>query len=456
MTAVLRDELDDPAPGARVPFGRLGPAEAARLAEILGVLARHGVLTVVRTSGTFALHPRSQPPRALAVALRRSFVELGPTFIKLGQLMASSPGLFPELLATEMRQLLDAVPPESSPRVVRIIERQLGAPLGRLFADFDPVPIAAASIAQVHRARLFDGTDVAVKVRRPRLRGRVERDLKLLRLLAGGLGHAGALGRAANPTAVVDDLAVTMREELDLRREARDMVAFGANLSVRPGARPVIVPTPIDGMVGERVLVMTFIDGVPVDDGDALRVAGHDLEDILRTGMLAWMQSAFVHGLFHGDMHAGNVFITPRGEVAFLDFGIMGRLSPATRGVFLRLLPAVVMGERDYALVLQALADLGGVTRPLDLGRAVADLEELVVPLVERPIGEVVYGEVLDALLRVATTHHIRLPRELVALVKQLLYFERYAKDLAPDYEMYNDPVVLEVVLAGLAGAASD
>ena len=455
MTAVVRDRVDDPAPGTRVSFGRLGPAEAGRLAEIVGVLARHGVFTVARTGGTFVLHPRSQPPRALAVALRRSFVELGPTFIKLGQLMASSPGLFPEALATEMRRLLDAVPAEPSPRVVRIIERQLGAPLGRLFADFDPVPIAAASIAQVHRARLADGTDVAVKVRRPHLRGRVERDLKLLRLLAGALGRVGALGRAANPMAIVDDLAVTMREELDLRREARDMVAFGANLTIAEGARPVIVPTPIPGMVGERVLVMSFIEGVPVDDGDALRAAGHDLEDILRTGVRVWMQSAFVHGLFHGDMHAGNVLVTPRGEVALLDFGIMGRLPPSTRGVLLRLLPAMVVDQHDYEAVLHALAQLGGVSQPLDIERAVADIEELVVPLVERPIGEVVYGEVLDALLRVASTHHIRLPRELVALVKQLLYIERYAKDLAPDYEMYNDSAILEVVLAGLAGAPS-
>jgi predicted unusual protein kinase regulating ubiquinone biosynthesis (AarF/ABC1/UbiB family) len=333
---------------------------------------------------------------------------------------------------------------------VRIIERQLGAPLGRLFADFDLEPIAAASIAQVHRARLFDGTEVAVKVRRPHLRGRVERDLKLLRAVAVALERAGTLGRAANPTAIVEDLAVTMREELDLSREAADMAAFSAHLSSTGRHPKLVVPEPIPGMVGERVLVMTFVHGVPVDDGDALRAAGHDLEELLRIGIRAWTDSAFVHGLFHGDMHAGNVFITPDGSVAFLDFGIMGRLTARTRDVLLRLLPVVMLDQRDYAALLGALADLGGVTRPLDLERAVADIETLVAPLVDRPLGEVVYGEVMDALLQVAGTHHIRLPRELVAIVKQLLYFERYAKDLAPGYEMYNDPAILEVVLAGL------
>src|SRR5688572_19546025 len=276
------------------------PTDAARLAEIVVVLARNGVLTVARRGGALVLRPRHQAPRTLAVALRRSFADLGPTYVKFGQLIASSPGLFPAFLATELRRLLDSVPPEPVARVRRVIERDLGQPIEVLFADFDDTPLAAASIAQVHRARLHDGTDVAVKVRRPHLRGRVERDLRLLRLLATSLARLGALGRAANPVAIVDDLAVTMREELDLRREARDMEAFAADLA-RTGRNPrVVVPRPIRGMVGERVLVMTYVAGVPVDDVPSLRAAGHDLEELVRVGVRAWMESAFVHGLFHG------------------------------------------------------------------------------------------------------------------------------------------------------------
>ena len=311
MTAVLRDDFDEAAAVARVPFGRLGPGEAARLAEILGVLARHGVVTVARTGGAFVLHPRRQPPRALTVALRRSFVELGPTFIKLGQLMASSPGLFPARWRPRCAASSTTCHPNRRRGSCGSSSGELGAPLGRLFADFDVEPLAAASIAQVHRAQLVDGTDVAVKVRRPHLRGRVERDLRLLRALAAALEHSGALGRATNPIAIVEDLAVTMREELDLAREAADMATFAANLRQTGNHPRLVVPAPIPGMVGERVLVMTFVDGVSVDDGDALRAAGHDLEELLRIGIRAWVESAFVHGLFHGDMHAGNVFITP-------------------------------------------------------------------------------------------------------------------------------------------------
>ncbi len=450
MTAVQRDDLDDRPLAATIKLGRLGPAEAARLVEIISVLGRHGVLTVVRSGGTFVLHPRRQPPRALAVALRRSFVELGPTFIKFGQLVASSPGLFPEVLATEFRRLLDDVPPEPTDRIVRIVERQLGAPIERLFADFDRAPLAAASIAQVHRARLHDGTDVVVKVRRPRLRAKVDRDLRLLRLLAGALSRLGALGEATNPVAIVDDLAVTMREELDFRREAHDMATFAANLTRIGDNAEIVVPDPIAGLVGERVLVMTYVAGVPVDDADTLRAAGHDLEDLVRKGARAWMESALVHGLFHGDVHAGNLFVTAEGHVAFLDFGIMGRLPDAARRVLRRLLPAVMI-EGDYRSVMRAVTELGAVTRPVDLEQAGADVEALLAPLVNKPLGEISYGEVLEQVLRAATAHHVQLPRELVAVVKQLLYFERYAKELAPRYRMFADPAILQHVMEGHA-----
>ncbi len=459
MTAALHTdpvaERPDPAGGVVrdvLALARLRPADAARLAEILAVLARHGVLTFARTGGTFALHPRRQPPKALAVALRRSFVELGPTFIKLGQLIASSPGLFPAVLAEELRSLLDDVPPEPTRRIRRIVERQLGGSIETLFATFDDEPLAAASIAQVHRARLHDGTDVAVKVRRPHLRDRIERDLRLLRVLATALSKVGALGEAANPVAIVEDLRTTMREELDFRREARDMVVFAANLRRQGDNTSIVVPEPIDGMVAERVLVMTFVEGTSVDDGAALRAAGHDLEGLVRQGARAWMESALLHGLFHGDVHAGNLFVTPTGQVAFLDFGIMGRLDDRTRLVLRRLLPAVMI-ERDYSAVMRAVADLGAVSGPVDVERAGADVAELIEPLVTKPLGELSYGAVLSHVVEVATRHKVRLPREMVAVVKQLLYFERYAKDLAPGYAMFADPAVLQHVLAADAVA---
>lgn len=453
MTALLHDDLAPPPAeqGTVLHLGRIGPQDLGRLVEITSVLARHGVITVARSGGRFVLHPRHQPPKALAVSVRRSFAELGPTFVKLGQLIASSPGLFPAFLAEELRRLLDDVPPEPVRRIRRTIERGLGEPIDRLFAWFDDEPLAAASVAQVHRARLHDGTEVVVKVRRPNLRGRVDRDLRLLRVLAGALARMGAVGEVMNPVGIVDDLSQSMHEEFDFRREARDMqlfaehlVAFGTNDRIR-------VPDPIEGLVGERVLVMTYIEGVPVDHGDTLRAAGHDLTELVRIGARAWFEGALVHGLFHGDIHAGNLFVTPAGDVAFLDFGIMGRLDERTRAVLGRILPAVMI-EGDHRAVMAGIADLGAVHGPVDLDQAGRDVAELLGPFVDKPLGEVSYGEVLTHVLRVAAAHKIRLPRELVAIVKQLVYFERYAKDLAPDYKMFADPAVLEHLMAASAG----
>jgi predicted unusual protein kinase regulating ubiquinone biosynthesis (AarF/ABC1/UbiB family) len=445
MTALLADELlPEPArPAAVLRLGRVGPQDLGRLVEVTSVLARHGVVTVARTGGRFALHPRRQPPRALAVALRRSFTELGPTFIKLGQVVASSPGLFPAVLSEEMRRLLDDVPPEPTRQIRRTIARELGRPVSQLFAWFDDEPLAAASVAQVHRARLHDGTEVVVKVRRPHLRARVDRDLRLLRLAAGAVARMGALGEALNPVAIVDDLADSMHEELDFRREARDMAAFAEHLAAFGTNERVVVPTPIPAMVGERVLTMTYVEGTPVDHGDELRAAGHDLTELVRVGARAWIEGALVHGLFHGDIHAGNLFVTPEGKVAFLDFGIMGRLDDGTRDVLRRTLPAVMI-EGDHRSVMSAVAELGAVSGPVDLDRAADDVAELLGPIVGQSLGEVSYGEILTQVVKVATAHKVRLPREMVSVVKQLVYFERYAKDLAPDYRMFADPAVLQ------------
>lgn len=440
MTATMQ------APASAGDSERIGaprPTDAARLAEIVVVLARNGLVTVSRRGGALAVRPRRQAPRAVAVALRRSFADLGPTYVKFGQLVASSPGLFPAFLATEFRRLLDAVPPESPAKIRRVIERELGYGVDELFAMFDDAPVAAASVAQVHRAILVDGTEVAVKVRRPNLRGRIEQDLRLLRVLASVLARAGALGETLNPTAIVDDLADTIRAELDFRGEAAAMAEFADNLACHESNERCVVPRPIEGMVAERVLVMTYVEGTPVDDGTTLRAAGHDLEDLVRSGVRAWLGGALEHGLFHGDVHAGNLFVTPAGEIAFLDFGIMGRLDDRTRLVLRRALPALLV-DGDFATVVRAVFDLGAATEPVDLAQATADVRDLLEPIATKPLAEISYGELLGHILTVATRYHVVLPRELVLVVKQLLYFERYAKELAPNYRLLADQRILE------------
>lgn len=431
---------------ARFDLRGLAPADAARALEIAFTLARHGVIVVARRGPFLAIRPRRQASRALAVALRRSFVDLGPTFVKLGQLIASSPGLFPDTLSHEFRRLLDRVPPERTSTVRSIIERSFGRTIDDLFAEFDDTPVASASVAQVHQAWLPDGTHVAVKVRRPHLHRRTRRDMRLLRIVAGALERSGSPARILNPVAIVEDFDTTLRAELDFTNEAEWMVRFRDNL-VRFGSNDrIVVPEPIDGLVTPRVLVMTFIEGIPVDHTDELRAAGHDLEELLRSGVRAWLESAFEHGLFHGDAHAGNMMVTPDGHVAMLDFGIMGHLDDRTRRVLRRALPAMVI-EADFERVMRGFFELGAATGPVDIEAAARDFAALSEPLLTQALGDIAYGEILGHVIRLAAKYNVRLPRELVLVVKQLLYFERYAKAAAPDYRIMADRRLLEHLL---------
>jgi len=246
--------------------------------------------------------------------------------------------------------------------------------------------------------------------------------------------------------AIVEDLATTLRAELDFRLEADAMQEIG-DLLRRSGHHPrIVVPQPIAGMVGERVLVMTYVTGTPVDDGDALRAAGYDLEGIVRAAVRGWIESALVHGRFHGDVHAGNLSVTPGGDIAFLDFGITGRLDERTRRVLRRALPAVLI-DGDFGAVVRGIFDLGAATRPVDIDAATEAVRTVLQPLADKALGDISYGEVLAQVLKVATAYRVVLPRELVLITKQLLYFERYAKELTPGYRMLADPFIVERVL---------
>ena len=409
-----------------------------RLGRIGLSLTRNGELSTARLGPFLVLRPREQGLVALARALRKSFVELGPTFVKLGQLIASSPGIFPPVFSEEFRRLLDDVPPEKPATVRRIVEAGLGAPVQTLFRCFDERPRAAASIAQVHRAELRDGRVVAVKVRRPGLSTRVERDLRLLKLFALPLERAGSLGRTISPVAIAEDFATRLRVEMDLRIEAARMAEFGRNLHIGGGNPRIHVPEAIDGMVAESVLVMSFIDGDPIDTA-ARRLGSEAVFDVGLEAMRAWLESALRHGLFHGDVHAANIFYTASGDIALLDFGIMGELDPTWREVF-RDMQRTAMIDGDYSRIIRNWKKVG--VMPADIG----DDHEigLVVkatmdPLLDRAIGEISIGELMRENIRLARQFGATAPRELVLISKQLLYFERYGKELAPTYNLARD-----------------
>ncbi|MDB5113914.1 MAG: transporter [Chloroflexi bacterium] len=426
-----------------------------RLGRIGLSLTRNGVLSTARRGPFLVLRPREQGLVALACALRKSFVELGPTFVKLGQLIASSPGIFPPVFSEEFRQLLDDVPPEKPATVRRIVEAGLGAPVQTLFRCFDERPRAAASIAQVHRAELRDGRVVAVKVRRPGLSTRVERDLRLLKLFALPLDRAGSLGRTISPVAIAEDFAASLRTEMDLRIEARRMAQFARNLHL-DGANPRIhVPEAVDGMVSESVLVMSFIDGDPIDTA-ARRLGSEAVFDVGLEAMRAWLESALRHGLFHGDVHAANIFYTASGDIALLDFGIMGELDATLRHVLCMSLPRAI---RDAVLKgdprgIGAVLEEAGLSRgPIDEEALGRDVGLIVLQHLDRPLAEISFPRLLIDIFSVALQHRLTLPRELILVARQLMLFEGYSRMVAPHLNIFAEPDIVTYLFTGLIDA---
>ena len=430
-------------PITEITSSRVGRgATAARAATTVSIAGRHTARAFAVPVMERGIRHRPDWGPSAAREARRAFGELGPTYVKLAQLIASSPGLFPEVLSDELRSLLDRVPPVPPADVEHVVRRELGAGPEEVFARFDPIPLASASIAQVHTATLHDGSDVVVKVQRRGIRARVGADLRILAGAAQLLERISARGRMANPIAVVEDFAATLAHELNFVLEGRAMERFAENLNVFGANEGVRVPQVYWRYTTPRVLTMERIYGHSIDDTDALRATGFDLAELLKRGVRAWMEAALQHGFFHGDVHAGNLMVDTDGNIVFLDFGIVGQLDDRTKDIIRNGLPALLV-EGDFAEVAKSIYDLGAVLKPVDLDQASADIAEIVEPILAKPLSEISYGEVLIDIVRIGTRYEVRLPRELVLVAKQMLYFERYAKLMAPDWNILDDPELI-------------
>ena len=294
----------------------------------------------------------------LSGRLRLAAEALGPTFIKLGQIISSGEGVFPTELVEEFKRCRDQVPAETFDDVRRTVETDLGQPLGAVFESFSADPIAAASIAQVHAARLRTGEDVVVKVQRPDVARLVHTDLRAMAWLAPHLVGRIPVAALANPPALVELFADTIVEELDFRVEAANMLDVATMLHDL-GQTGYVVPRPHPTLVTRRVLVMQRLDGFKFDDVAGMREAGVDTEGVVRTAMVALMEGAMISGIFHGDLHGGNLLVLPDGRTGLLDFGIVGRLTDERRVAFLRLMVSAT--TNDLKGQMAALRDLGAL-----------------------------------------------------------------------------------------------
>ncbi|GAA1481970.1 AarF/ABC1/UbiB kinase family protein [Gordonia sinesedis] len=419
---------------------RLRPASA--LAEItrFGSTTAHaaaGVGRFVLGSVPDVAHLRIPSAQRAAHEVRSTFGHLGPTYVKLGQLIASSPGVFTETLSAEFESLLDRVPPSDPDAIRAVFLEELGRPPEEVFETFNPVPIASASIAQVHTATLPGGDEVVVKIQRPGIAGRLAPDVAIMERLAG-LIEISEYGRMLSARHVVEDFAAGLDAELDFRNEATAMREWYECLQDGPFGDRVRVPEVYDDYTTARVLTMERIHAIRIDDVDAVRAAGHDGVALCRNLLLSLLESAFHGGLFHGDLHAGNVLVDDEGRLVLLDFGIVGRFTPRTRRILRQLVVDLVV-RGDYESAGRGIFLLGAVRKPGSTASGGEDIKKVAMPLSTTDMASMSYTDLGRQLAAVAKAHDARLPRELVLVGKQLLYVEKYMKLLAPRWKAMSD-----------------
>lgn len=424
-------------------FRKLGRTiqHAQRLRVIVGVLLKYGFGDLTRKIGLpnvrripflqnreeqAAIARLSQPQR-----LRRACEELGPTFVKLGQLFASRTKLLPKELTDELSKLQDQVEPVPFDSVRRVIEAELGRGVEQVFHGLDEKPLGAASIAQVHRATLLSGERVVVKVQRPGIAETAALDLELMQQLAWMMERHLEGWELHRPTAVVDELAKSLEKELDFMREAAHLERFAWQFRNEP---TIHIPRVHHDASTTRVLTMEYIDAIKASDVDKLAEARLDRTEIARRIADLVMKQIFEHGFFHADPHPGNIHILPGNRICFLDFGLMGYLDIRTRETFVDLVWGIA--RRNEISVTNALLKLATTDSEPSREGLETDVADFMHQHFYRPVGEMRFGALITELFELTTKNRLRLPPDLFIMLKALSLTEELVRRLNPEHNL--------------------
>ena len=416
------------------------PVRLLRLAKIVSVSLRFGldrmVLTadpsgtLVRIWGALFFWRRFAQPRA--VRLRLALESLGPIFVKFGQMLSTRRDLLPLDLAEELALLQDRVPPFPTDQALRVIEGFYKRPVDTVFAEFDRTPVASASVAQVHFARLHDGTEVAVKVLRPGIEKVIAHDLALLDVAASTLEKLWPEGRRLKPREVVAEFAKHLCDELDLMREAANCSQLRRNFT---DSALLVVPEVYWDYCGKSVMVMQRMHGIPISRTPALLAQGTDLSALSRAGVEIFFTQVFRDGFFHADMHPGNIFVAPDGRYIALDFGIMGTLTDVDKNYLAQNFLAFF--QRDYKRVAQAHIDAGWVPAKTRVDEFESAIRAVCEPIFDRPLKDISFGKTLLRLFQTARRFEMEVQPQLVLLQKTLLNIEGLGRQLDPDLDLW-------------------
>jgi ubiquinone biosynthesis protein len=415
-----------------------------RMLAIQRVLVKYGLDDIIKETHLwrplrflFYLAPRRRDSSApIGERIRLALEELGPIFVKFGQAISTRRDLLPPDIADELAKLQDAVPPFPAEQAIAIINDAYGEPVEAVFERFDDEPLAAASIAQVHTAKLRAGTEVIVKVLRPGVLEQIERDLAVLRMLAGLADRYWEHGKRLRPLEVVDEYEHTILDELDLMREAANAAQLKRNFQ---GSDMLYVPEIYWDYCRPEVLVQERIYGTPISDMDALREAGTNIQLLAENGVEIFFTQVFRHNFFHADMHPGNIFVIhtdpERPRYAAVDFGIVGTLSPEDQRYLAENFLAFF--DRDYHRIAKLHLDSGWVPTGTRVDQLETAVRTVCEPIFNKPLAEISFAQVLMRLFRVAQRFDVEVQPQMILLHKTLFNIEGLGRQLYPQLDLW-------------------
>ncbi len=415
-----------------------------RLVAIQRVLVKYSLDDIIKETHLlrplrflFYLAPRRRDRTApIGERIRLALEELGPIFVKFGQAISTRRDLLPPDIADELAKLQDAVPPFPAEEAIAIVETAYDKPVGEVFKRFDAAPLAAASIAQVHSAQLVNGTEVIVKVLRPGVQDEIERDLDVLRTLAGLADRYWEHGKRLRPLEVVDEYEHTIIDELDLMREAANTAQLKRNFE---GSDMLYVPDVYWDYCRPEVLVQERIFGTPISDMQALKAAGTNIKKLAENGVEIFFTQVFRHNFFHADMHPGNIFVLiedpENPKYAAVDFGIVGTLSPEDQRYLAENFLAFF--DRNYHRIAKLHIDSGWVPPGTRIDQLESAVRTVCEPIFNKPLSEISFAQVLIRLFRVAQRFDVEIQPQLILLHKTLFNIEGLGRELYPQLDLW-------------------
>ncbi len=394
------------------------------------LLVKTGLLSKVPFTKRIKKRLKEKKDLKPEVMLRRTLERLGPTFIKLGQLLSVRPDLAPKEYTKELEKLQDSVQQFSYSEAKAIIEKEFGKPIEHLFLDFEKNPIASASISQVHKAVLKTRDIVAVKVQRPNVKEVMETDIEIMEYIARLLENNIEAMRRFKPTKIVQEFKNWTEKELDFKLEARNAKRFAQNFK---GSKTVYIPKVYDELTSGKVLTLEFIDGIELHNLKEVKKSRVNFEQVIKNGFEAIMTQVFVHGIFHADPHPGNIIIRKDNSIAFVDFGIVGYFDEKLKNKCIDMIYGII--EQDEEIIMDTLVSMG-LEADTDYEQFKADISLIIQPLQNTSVKDVKISKVIEEILDIGLRHKIRIPASFVLFGKTIVTLEGVALEYDPSFKL--------------------